>query len=217
MLTAEAIIGREPLLRQSSPFAHYLGTVQSYAGYIMDGPRPLSFNEKFAAGLLVLFGPIYLAAAASLKPDSVLTAGDFRAVIVWHISWTIIVFVAFCAAAATVFLKPAHHTSHIRMHLGRLQPLTAMGVAILLSSVAMDALSSHQKKAFADLHQHDLAGKPPRAVVYRQGIPDGGIAIVRSPGRNPEGFTQAVMLELTGERIKSCEPMSDTDWACHFD
>lgn len=179
--------------------------------------RPFTFNEKFAAGLLVLFGPIYLAAAALFAPDSILTGEDFRAVVIWHISWAIIVFVAFCAAAATVFLKPAHHTSRLRMHLGRVLPLTSMGVAILFSSVAMDTLSRHQKKAFADSHQHDLAGKPPRAVVYREGIPDGGIAIVRSPGRNPEGLTQAAMLELTGERIKSCEPVSDSDWACHFD
>lgn len=92
-----------------------------------------------------------------------------------------------------------------------------MGVAVLLSSVVMDTFSTRQKKAFAALHERELAGTPPRAVLYSEGIPDGGIAIVRSPGRNPEGFTQTVMLDLTGERIKSCEPVSDIDWACHFD
>ena len=183
----------------------------------MGSLRPHTFNEKFAAGLLVLFCPVYLAAAVSLGPDSILSGHDFGAVLVWHISWAIIALVAFCAAAATVFFKPAHHSSRTRMHVGRILPLTAMGVALLLSSVTMDALSRHQKKAFADLHEQELAGTPPRAVVYREGIPDGGIAIVRSPGRNPEGFTQAVMLGLTGGRIRSCEQVSDTDWACHFE
>lgn len=164
----------------------------------MKALREYTFNEKFAAALLVLFGPIYLAAAVWLGPDSVLTGEDFRALLVWHIAWGIIAFVAFCAVIATIFFKPAHQTSRTRMHLGRILPLAAMGAAMLFSSFAMDALSSHQKKAFAELHQHELAGKPPRAVVYREGIPDGGVAIVRSPGRNPEGLTQAVMIDLTG-------------------
>ena len=103
------------------------------------------------------------------------------------------------------------------MHIGRILPLTTLVVAILLSSVAIGTLSNLQKKAFADSKNDWLEGPRPRAVVYRQGIPDGGIAIVRSPGRNPEGFSQAVMLQLTGERIKSCEKVSDLDWSCHFD
>lgn len=184
---------------------------------MMNDPRPFTFNEKLATGLLVLFCPVYLAASVLLKPDSVRTSHDFRAVIIWQISWAIIALLAFCAAAATVFFKPAHHASRTRMHLGRILPLSALGLATLLSFVVMDALSIHQKRAFANSHQRELAGEPPRAVVYREGIPDGGIAIVRSPRRNPEDFRQSVTVDLIGERIKSCESVSETDWACHYD
>lgn len=178
----------------------------------MEYLRPFTFNEKFAAGLLVLFCPIYLAAAVSLEPSDNL--GKLAA---WQVAWAVITLVAFATAAATVFLKPEHHPSRVRMVLGRILPLFAMGVAILLSSFAMDALLSNRMQAFANSHQHELAGKAPQAVIYLEGIPDGGVAIVRSPGRNPEGFSQAVMIDLTGERIKSCKPLNDTDWACHFD
>jgi hypothetical protein len=179
--------------------------------------RSYTFNEKFAAGLLVLFFPIYVTGAAVLGPDSVLTSDDLGRLLLWQIAWWIIAFVAFCAATAIIFFKPDHHPSRLRMHIGRILPLSALVVAMLLSSVAIDALSDRRKQAFARLHSVELAGPPPRAVVYREGIPDGGIAIVRSPGRNPEGFAQAIMIDLTGERIKSCEPVSDRDWSCHFD
>lgn len=176
-----------------------------------------SFNEKFAAGLLVLFGPIYLATAISFGPDSDLLGGSFGAIILWKLSWAIIAFVVFCAAIATVFFKPAYQSSHFRMHLGRFLPVMAMGAAMLLSAAALDAFSRHQMNAFAKLHESKLAGPPPRAIVYREGIPDGGIAIIRSPGQNPEGFDHPAMLELTGEPIKSCASLSDRDWVCHFD
>ena len=176
-----------------------------------------SFNEKFAAALLVLFGPIYLATAVSFGPESGLLERNFGAFILWKISWVIIVFVALCAAVAAVFFKPDYQSSHFRMHLGRVLPLIAMAASMLVSSVALDAFSSRQMAAFAKLHESKLAGPTPRAILYREGIPDGGIAIIRSPGQNPEEFDQPVMLELTGERIKSCTSLSDRDWSCHFD
>lgn len=179
--------------------------------------RFYTFNEKFAASLLVLFLPIHLVVAVVLRPGSVLTGDDFGALLLWQIAWSTITFVAFCSATATVFFKPDHHPSRLRMHIGRILPFTTLIVAMVLSSVAIGTLSKLQKKAFAELNHEQLAGPQPRAVVYRKGVPDGGIAIVRSPDRNPEGFSQRVMLELTGERIKSCEPVSDLDWSCHFD
>lgn len=179
--------------------------------------QSLTFNEKFAVGLLALFCPVYLIAAVLLAPTSVLTGADFSALLLWHICWAVIAVVALCAAVATIFLKPAFHPARLRLHAGRTLPLAGLLAGIVLGSVAMDTISTRQQRTFADQNENALAGIAPRAVVYRQGVPDGGIAIVRSPKRNPEGFTQATMIELTGERIKSCQRISETDWSCHFD
>lgn len=179
--------------------------------------RSLTFNEKLAGALLLLFGPVYLFAAVSVGPDSVQTGQEFSAFLLWHVSWVVIAFVAFCAAFATIFLKPAIHSSNLRKLLGRILPLFGMMLGVFLSAVGMDTISNQQKRAFAELHVTELSGPPPRSVIYRQGVPDGGIAIVRSPGDNPEDFAQGLMLDLTGERIKSCEPITEVDWSCYFD
>ena len=183
-------------------------------GYAMQHIRPLTFNEKFAVVLLVLFFPVYLLGSVALNVQA---GGEFFASLIWHGAWLIIALIAFCAAVATIFLKPDRHHSNFRMGLGRLLPVAALIIAVLLNSVVYDAFTKRQMQMFAKSHSEELVGPSPRAVVYREGIPDGGIAIVRSPGRNPEGFTQGVMIALTGERIKSCKPISSSDWSCHFD
>ena len=183
----------------------------------MQAIQALTFNEKLGAGLLILFGPVYIAAATFFGPDSSLAREDFGALFLWHICWAIIIFVTFCTAIATIFFKPDFHSSRLRMLAGRILPITAMVLAMLLSSVVMNTISNREKRAFAYQNEHTLAGTPPQAVVYREGVPDGGIAIVRSPERNPEYFAQDVMLDLTGEHIRSCQRLSEIDWSCHFD
>lgn len=95
----------------------------------MQAIQALTFNEKLAAGLLILFGPVYIAAATFFGPDSSLAREDFGALFLWHISWAIIIFVAFCTAIATIFFKPDFHSSRLRMLAGRILPIAAMGVA----------------------------------------------------------------------------------------
>ena len=193
------------------------GQVPLYIGGYMEALRPFTFNEKFAAGLFVLFCPVFVVAAALLYPVTVLTSDEFVTLLLWQICWSIIGFLAFCATVATVFFKPDFHPSRLRMNIGRILPITALIVAVILGSVAVAAITNHQLRAIADQNTHALAGTPPRAVIFREGIPDGGYAIVRSPGRNPETFTQTVMIDLTGERIKSCQQVSEIDWSCKFD
>lgn len=179
--------------------------------------RPFTFNEKFAGGLLVLFVPVYLVGAVSLLKVRVDSGQLFTALPLWQLAWLLIALLAAVAALATLFLRPDHHPSHLRMNLGRILPLAALILAGLSSTAILDAFAKREMRAFAQLHSAHLAGPPPRAVIYREGIPDGGVAVVRSPGRNPESLPQAAMIDLTGERIKSCEPLSETDWSCHYD
>lgn len=183
----------------------------------MEHLRPFTFNEKFAAFLLVLFFPVYVVTAVALHPGSVLGAQDFAALLFWQVAWFFLGIIAVCSAIVTLFSKPSYHPSHWRMHTGRVLPLAALIVAILLSFAVDNAMSMRQMRNFAQLHNKELAGDPPRAVVYREGIPDGGVAIVRLPGSNPERLGQGVMVDLTGERIRSCRPISNSDWSCHFD
>ena len=67
--------------------------------------RPFSFHEKFAAGLLVLFLPIYIVTRVVFLPDAGVTGGSLAASLFWTVAWAIIGFVAFCAALATLFLS----------------------------------------------------------------------------------------------------------------
>jgi hypothetical protein len=184
---------------------------------MMENLRPFTFNEKFAAVLLALFFPVYVVTAVALHPGSVLAAQDFAALLFWKIAWFVLGAIAVCTAIVTLFSKPSYHPSHWRMHIGRVLPIAALIVAMLLSFAVDNAMSIRQMRNFAQLHDKELAGYPPRAVIYREGIPDGGVAIVRLPGRNPEGLNQGTMFKLTGERIRSCRPISNSDWSCHFD
>lgn len=153
---------------------------------MIENLRPFTFNEKLAGGLLILFFPVDLLAAIALHPGIVVTGQEFATNILWRVAGLIIGFVAICVCIATLFLKPEYHPSGLRMHVGRVLPLAALIVATLLSSVSYDLFSNLEMRKFAKLHRAELAGKPPRAVVYWEGVPDGGVAIIRSPGRNPE-------------------------------
>lgn len=184
---------------------------------LTDRLRPFTFNEKLALGMLALFIPISVGSSMVLRPGNVLNGSDFALFLAWKIGWSIAVFIAAGVAIATVFLKPDAHSSRWRMHIGRILPLAALGVAIPSAYVLESAYSAHQMRSFARSHFSELSGPAPKAVIYRAGIPDGGVVIVRSPGENPESFAATRMIDLTGEDIKSCTPLGDGDWSCHFD
>ena len=228
-LLDEEVKGTAPHIASASAFRKWRGNAQRpQLGWqedandlmlrrMMENLRPFTFNEKFSVGLLLLFVPVYLFTAIALLPGSVLAAQDFMTLLIWQVAWFIIAAIAACTAIATLFFKPDHHPSRPRMQLGRTLPLVSLIVALLLNSAIHGALSTRQLRTFAQLHSEELIGYPPRAVIYREGMPDGGVAIIRSPGQNPEGLPQRVMKDLTGERIKSCSSINDSDWSCHFD
>lgn len=179
--------------------------------------QSLTFNEKLSLCLLALFFPVYTLADISIGPASILTGEDFAFSLVWWIGWSIATICAIFVSIGVIILKPDPHASAFRMTVGRVLPLIALAAGLYLSSLASGALVDHRMQAFAEAHGNELTGPEPRAVVYRAGIPDGGVAIVRSTKRNPETLEQGAMIDLTGERIKSCRRLNESDWACHFD
>ena len=175
--------------------------------------RPFTFNEKLAMGFALLFMPVYWGSRWGLHLLDLEELGSSIASFIW----LIILLFGSCVAVATIFFTPENRYSKLRQSVGRFLPLVAL-VGASITCYEIDSIVERQKQLrFAKNHAEDLSGNGPRSVIYSQAIPDGGYAIIRSPGRNPRGFSQTAMIELTGERIKSCEALSEKDWICRFD
>ncbi|GAB5351217.1 hypothetical protein [Qipengyuania sp. 483] len=71
-------------------------------------------------------------------------------------------------------------------------------------------------RAFATRNDHQLSGPAPKSVIYFEGIPDGGTAVIRSPNQNPTAFTPEKSLELVNGNLTSCDRLDDRDWICTF-
>tara|TARA_B100001057_G_C22734909_1_gene905399 strand:+ start:140 stop:670 length:531 start_codon:yes stop_codon:yes gene_type:complete len=176
----------------------------------MELARTLTFNEKLAAVLFILFGPIHLIANS-------LTTSNLFGSLASLLFWLVAFFIAVCVALATVFLRPNSSGSYLRDWIGRILPLAVLLITAIGVNFIGQERTKRNMKSFANQNERLLSGTPPRSVIYVEGVPDGGIAIIRSPLRNPTGFTQSEMVELTGERIKSCDQLDARDWACRFD
>lgn len=174
----------------------------------------LTFNEKLGAAIFVLFVPAYFLVAGllSIVPEQRSISG-----IAWMLVWAVVALIGVAVAVASVFLEPEPHPSALRRTLGRFAPLLGLTTAISVNFLVSDFLGDRDKIAFAAAHAAELGGPPPRAVIYSQGVPDGGNAIIRSPRQNPQEFSQSVMLDLTGERIRWCERLNEELWSCGFD
>ncbi len=172
----------------------------------------LPFNHRLAIVIFLIFTVGYLAAAQLLD-----WAGPrvplFQ--LLWILFCAFAVFVGIVIALVAAFWKPqATGWNGIGE---RLAPLLSLAVALAIAYAVSAVLASADRKSFARAHSKELAGTPPQAVIYSEGIPDGGTAIVRLPGRNPETLTQPTMVRLTGERIKDCQLLDQNDWFCSFD
>ena len=174
----------------------------------------LTFNERLGLGIFVLFVPAYFLAAAILGIVPQQRSGSG---LLWLLAWAVITLIGVVVAVASVFFRPEPHPSEVRRTLGRFAPLLALSAALSTNFLLSDFVGDRDKRAFAAARAADLRGPPPRAVIYSQGIPDGGNAIIRSPDANPERLPQATMVDLTGERIRWCKKLNDELWSCNFD
>lgn len=103
------------------------------------------------------------------------------------------------------------------MPVGNVCPLVALTVALGGNFVISSYSAMANARSFAAQHDQELSGDAPRSVIYSEGIPDGGTAIIRLPGKNPVELPQRTMVDLTGERFKSCKKLDKQDWYCRFD
>jgi hypothetical protein len=55
------------------------------------------------------------------------------------------------------------------------------------------------------------------AIHYMEGIPDGGAALIRHSGGNPEALPRREHSRLVGERIYLCLGIGRIDWICWYD
>ena len=55
------------------------------------------------------------------------------------------------------------------------------------------------------------------AIPYMAGIPDGGAALIRHSGGNPESLPLREHSRLIGETIHNCRGIGRIDWICGYD
>ena len=119
------------------------------------------------------------------------------------------------AAVCTLFVPADTETGKLRI-LDRFLPAIALIASVALLSFIDGRHSRYDALAFATDHADDLAGPPPQSVPHFQGIPDGGSAIIASPGRNPMTFSAKTRLRLTNGDMHSCRKLDEKLWLCGF-
>ena len=97
----------------------------------------------------------------------------------------------------------------------------ALGCAALLSITGVGRVVAASAYFYwhhgeMDLAQAKAGPGQPVALPYLEGIPDGGVAIIRS-AVPPRTLPVKVQLRLTGERITFCRPILFGAYACAFD
>ena len=171
----------------------------------------VTFREKFAAGLFVIFGPVFLVTYLSRPTDESPIAG-----LLWTLAWLLAHGIAVLIASALMFVRPKQSGSDRRDLIGRFLPLAALLVTFLGASMVVQQIWTDKMRAFATRNDHQLTGTAPKSVIYFEGIPDGGTAIIRSPNQNPTEFTPERSLELVNGNLTSCDRLDDRDWVCTF-
>jgi len=171
----------------------------------------ITFREKLAAGLFVFFGPVFLVTYLSRPTDESPIAG-----LLWTLVWLLAHGIAVLIASALVFFTPKRSGSNRRDLIGRFLPLAALLVTFLGASMVVQQIWLNKMRAFATRNDHQLTGTAPKSVIYFEGIPDGGTAIIRSPNQNPTAFTPEKSLELVNGNLTSCDRLDDHDWVCTF-
>ncbi|MBX7482611.1 hypothetical protein [Qipengyuania qiaonensis] len=174
----------------------------------------MTFNQRMAAVIFLIFAVGYLLAAEVTGHGR---AGEtIVALLAWQVIWAVLALIGLAVAVAQIFFRPGD-VSGRRAWLDRFLPILALAIAVPLGGWLVGERYRLMQLDFARDYRTELSGAAPSAVTYWEGMPDGGIAIVRSPGRDPATLPQTKMLDLTGERIKSCRALDAQLWSCHFD
>lgn len=121
----------------------------------------------------------------------------------------------FIGAGVALFTRPEHASDHTRTA-ERFLPAAVLVLSLGVMSMLFKQDSHNATLAYATEHRSELSGPAPQSVIYTEGIPDGGSAIVASPGRNPMTYAARVRFELTNGNMTSCEPLDEQLWVCQF-
>ena len=171
------------------------------------------YNDRLALGIFAFFGVGWLVSAAVLDR---IYGRDWLVQLLFLLFWAFAWLCGAIVAIAALIQGDARPAQAQRRWLSRsLTLLSLMGTALLLWGIS-SLISDRARLSFAEANNHLLEGPPPKAAIYSQGIPDGGTAIVRSPGRDPESFDETTSYQLVGGSIRSCERMIARDWFCIF-
>ncbi|MBH9538052.1 hypothetical protein [Novosphingopyxis sp. YJ-S2-01] len=171
------------------------------------------YNDRLALCMFAFFGLGWFGSAAVLDW---FYGRDLLIQLLFSLFWAFAWLCGAIVAIAALVLGDARPAQAQRRWLSRSLPLLSlMGTALLLWGIS-SLISDRARLSFAEANNHVLEGPPPKAAIYSQGIPDGGTAIIRSPGRDPESFDGNTSYQLVGGNIRSCERMNARDWFCIF-
>ena len=101
-------------------------------------------------------------------------------------------------------------------------PLLVVGAKIVDVAVSPGdriaaAIALSQRAEEVQLAQIEAGPGRAAAIPYLQGIPDGGVKLIRHAGGDPVRLSAEEQLRLTGERIGGCASIGGDDWICGYD
>ena len=168
--------------------------------------RGMGTGEKFGVVIVCAFVPSFL--FMDLTVDEPGTS--FVAIIAY-----LALLLCFGVAAVWwIFIGGNEHSGLIRNLADRFLPLAALVAVLCFVAIYADFKAA----AFARDNAELLSGPPyPKAVIYAEGIPDGGTAIIASPDRDPTTFSARTAHALVGESIRDCDRLDERLWKCDFD
>lgn len=169
----------------------------------------LNFHRKCALAIaLVLFGGYALLQIPERPMDPFEALPQLLLI-------ALVLFGLVVAAVVALFTRSEAGSTKLRWF-DRLLPAITLVVSGVLVSFLDTAASRHHALAFAADHAEDLAGPAPQGVLYFEGIPDGGTAIIASPGRDPMTYPAKVRFRLTNGNMRSCRKLDEKLWLCAF-
>lgn len=168
----------------------------------------LNFHRKWALAIVVVTAGVYgltRMVGPGMAPFGIVA---FAASAIAFLS-------LFVGAGVALFTRPEHASEHM-CTVERFLPAVVLILSLGVLNMLFKQDSRDAALAFATEHRSELAGPAPQSVIYTEGIPDGGSAIVASPDRNPMTYAARVRFELTNGNMTSCEPLDGQLWVCQF-